>query len=44
MLQPRDTDWLNEYKNKTHTHAVYRKSTLDLKTYIDRNNYFYWLQ
>ena len=24
MLQPKDTDWLNGYKNKTHTYAVYR--------------------
>ena len=35
MLQPKDTDWLNEYKNKTHTYAVYKKPTSDLKTHID---------
>jgi len=22
MLQPKDTDWLNGFKNKTHIHAV----------------------
>ena len=22
MLQPKDTDWLNGYNNKTHTYAV----------------------
>ena len=33
MLQPKDTDWLNEYKNKTHIYAVYKKSTSDLKTH-----------
>ena len=26
MLQPRDTSWLNEYKNKTHIYAVYKKT------------------
>ena len=34
MLQPKDTDWLNGYKNKTHVYAVYKKSTSDLKTHI----------
>ena len=34
MLQPKDTDWLNGYKNKTHMHAVYKKLTSDLKTHI----------
>ena len=34
MLQPKDTDWLNGYKNKTHIY-VYKKHTLDLKTHID---------
>ena len=33
MLQPKDTDWLNRYKNKTHIYAVYKKPTSDLKTY-----------
>ena len=35
ILQPKDTDWLNRYKNKTHTYAVYKKPTSDLKTHID---------
>ena len=26
MLQPKDTDWLNGYKNKTHIYAVYKKN------------------
>ena len=34
MLQPKDTDWLNEYKNKTHIHAVYKKLTSDLKPHM----------
>ena len=25
MFQPKDTDWLNGYKNKTHIYAVYKK-------------------
>ena len=29
MLQPKYTDWLNEYKNKTHIYAVYKKHTSD---------------
>ena len=33
MLQPKDTDWLNGYKNKTHIYAVYKKPTSDLKTH-----------
>ena len=33
MPQPKDTDWLNGYKNKTHIYAVYSKPTVDLKTY-----------
>ena len=35
MLQAKDTDWLNGYKNKTHIYAVYRKPTSDLKTQIE---------
>ena len=35
MLQPKGTDWLNGYKNKTHIYAVYKKPTSDLKTHID---------
>ena len=33
--QPKDTDWPNGYKNKTHIYAVYKKPTSDLKTHID---------
>ena len=33
VLQSKDTDWLNEYKNKTHIYSVYSKPTVDLKTY-----------
>ena len=33
MLQPKDTDWLNGYKKKTHIYAVYKKPTSDLKAY-----------
>ena len=35
MFQPKDTDWLNGYKNKAHVYAIYKKSTSDLKTHID---------
>ena len=35
MLQPKDKDWLNGYKNKTHIYAVHKKPTSDLKTHID---------
>ena len=35
MHQPKDTDWLNGYKNKTHIYAVYKKPALDLKTRTD---------
>ena len=30
MLQPKDIDWLNGYKNKTRTYAVYKRLTSDL--------------
>ena len=33
MLQPKDTDWPNGYKNKIHIYAVYKKPTSDLKTH-----------
>ena len=33
MLQPKDTDWLNGIKNKTHIYADYKKPTSDLNTY-----------
>ena len=35
MLQPKETDWPNGYKNKTHIYAVYKRPTSDLKTNID---------
>ena len=31
MLQPKDRDWLNGYKNKTHTYAVYQETHFRLK-------------
>ena len=34
ILQPKDTDWLNGYKNKTHVYALYKTPTSDLKTHI----------
>ena len=33
MLPPKDTAWLNGYKNKTHIYAVYKKPSSDLKTH-----------
>ena len=33
MLQTKETDWLNGYKNKIHISAVYKKPTSDLKTH-----------
>ena len=33
--QPKDIDWLNGYKSKTHIYAVYKKPTSDLKTHVD---------
>ena len=35
MVQPKDTDWLNGYKNKTRIYAIYKKSTSDLGTHTD---------
>ena len=35
MLQPKDTDSVSGYKNKTNIYANYKKPTSDLKTYID---------
>ena len=32
MLQPKGTDWLNGYKNKTCMHAVHKRSTTDRDT------------
>ena len=31
MLQPKDTDWLNGEKNKTHIYAFYKKPTSEPK-------------
>ena len=33
MLQPKDIDWLNGYKNMTGIYAVYKRPTLDLETH-----------
>ena len=35
ILQPKDTDWLNRYKNKTHIYAVYKRPTSDVETHTD---------
>ena len=35
ILQTKDTDSQNGCKNKTHTFAVYKKPTSDLKTHTD---------
>ena len=32
---PKDTDWLNRYKNKTHIYAVYKRPTSVLETHTD---------
>ena len=32
MLQTKDTEWLNGYKNKSHLYATYRRLTLELQT------------
>ena len=36
MPQPKDIDWLNGYKNKTHIYAVYKRPTSDLGTHTDQ--------
>ena len=33
MLQPKDTDWLMGYKNKTHIYPVYKKHLQPQDTY-----------
>ena len=38
MFQPKDTDWLNGYKNKTHINTVHKKPTSDLKTHTNQTN------
>ena len=35
MLQPKDTNWLNGYKNKTRVFAAYKRLTTDLETHTD---------
>ena len=35
MLQPKDKDWLNGYKNKTHMYTAYKRTTSDLGTHTD---------
>ena len=35
MLQPKDIDWLNEYKNRTHIYTAYKRLTSDLETHTD---------
>ena len=35
MLQPKDIDWLNGYKNKTHIYAGYKRPTSYLGTHTD---------
>ena len=35
MLQPKDMDWLNGYKNKTCIYAAYKRPTSDLGTHTD---------
>ena len=35
MLPPKDTDWLNGYKNTSHMYAVYKRPTSDLGTHTD---------
>ena len=37
MLQSKDKEWLNGYKNKTHIYAAYKRIMSDLKTHIDWN-------
>ena len=35
MIQSKDIDWMNGYKNKTCIYAVYKISTSDLGTHTD---------
>lgn len=35
MLQPKDTDWMNVYENKTHIYLVYKRPISDLGTLTD---------
>jgi len=36
MLQSKDTDCLNRYKNKTHIYTIYRRPTSDLEAHTDQ--------
>ena len=33
ICQPKDIDWLNEYKNKTHIYTVYKRPNSYLETH-----------
>ena len=35
MLQSKDIEWLNGYRNKTHIYAAYKRLTSDLKIHRD---------
>ena len=35
MPQPKDTDWLNGYRNKTPIDALYKRPTSDLWAHTD---------
>ena len=35
MLQPKGSDWLSGYRNKTHIYTVYKRPTSDLETQTD---------
>ena len=41
MLQPKDIDWLNGYKNKTHIYAIYKRPTSDLGTHTKWKKIFH---
>ena len=34
MLQPKDTDWLNGYKNKTHIYMLSTRNSLQTSRHI----------
>ena len=36
MLELKDKDWLNGYRNKTHIYTIYKKPTSDLKIHRDK--------
>ena len=37
MLQPKDINWLNDYKHKTRIYAIYKRPTSDLGTHTNWN-------